>query len=131
MGFWIFMLSMVSLIPLLMILLGLYFMKKAPKEINYIFGYRTEMSMKNKDTWEFAHKYCGKLWLITGAIMLPLSLVAMCLLIGKSEDVIGNVGLIISLAEIVFLIIPIIPTERALRNTFDKNGNRKERDDRL
>ena len=35
-------------------------MKKAPKEINSVFGYRTSMSMKNKDTWEFAHKYCGK-----------------------------------------------------------------------
>ena len=128
MGFWIFMLCMNLLIPLLMILFGLYFMKRAPKEINYIFGYRTEMSMKNKDTWEFAHKYCGKLWLITGAIMLFLSLVAMCFLIGKSEDVIGNAGLIISLAEIALLIIPIFPTERALKRTFDKNGNRKERE---
>ena len=28
------------------------FMKKAPKEINSVFGYRTSMSMKNKDTWD-------------------------------------------------------------------------------
>ncbi len=128
MGFWIFMLCMNLLIPLLMILFGFCFIRKAPKEINFVFGYRTEMSMKNKDTWEFAHKYCGKLWLITGAIMLFLSLVAMCFLIGKSEDVIGNAGLIISLAEIALLIIPIFPTERALKRTFDKNGNRKERE---
>lgn len=128
MGFWIFMLCMNLLIPLLMILFGFCFIRKAPKEINFVFGYRTEMSMKNKDTWEFAHRYCGKLWLITGAIMLFLSLVAMCFLIGKSEDVIGNAGLIISLAEIALLIIPIFPTERALKRTFDKNGNRKERE---
>lgn len=128
MGFWIFMLCMNLLIPLLMILFGFCFIRKAPKEINFVFGYRTEMSMKNKDTWEFAHKYCGKLWLITGTIMLFLSIVAMCFLIGKSEDVIGNAGLIISLAEIALLIIPIFPTERALKRTFDKNGNRKERE---
>ena len=128
MEFWIFMLCMNLLIPLLMILFGFCFIRKAPKEINFVFGYRTEMSMKNKDTWEFAHRYCGKLWLITGAIMLFLSLVAMCFLIGMSEDVIGNAGLIISLAEIALLIIPIFPTERALKRTFDKNGNRKERE---
>ena len=54
------MLIMDLLLPFTMIGFGRYFMKKAPKEINSVFGYRTSMSMKNKDTWEFAHKYCGK-----------------------------------------------------------------------
>ena len=62
MGFWIFMLIMDLLLPFTMIGFGRYFMKKAPKEINSVFGYRTSMSMKNKDTWEFAHKYCGNTW---------------------------------------------------------------------
>ena len=57
MGFWIYMLCMGLLIPAIMLVMGRYFMKSAPKEINYIFGYRTNMSMKNRDTWEFAHKY--------------------------------------------------------------------------
>ena len=56
MGFWIFMLIMDLLLPFTMIGFGRYFTKKAPKEINSVFGYRTSMSMKNKDTWEFAHK---------------------------------------------------------------------------
>lgn len=50
MGFWIFMTIMNLLIPLTMILFGIYFIKKSPKEINTTFGYRTSMSMKNKDT---------------------------------------------------------------------------------
>ena len=61
MGFWIFMLIMVLLIPLMMIGFGRLFLKKAPGTINAAFGYRTSMSMKNKDTWEFAHRYCGRL----------------------------------------------------------------------
>ena len=64
MGFWIFMLIMDLLLPFTMIGFGRYFMKKAPKEINSVFGYRTSMSMKNKDTWEFAHKYCGDLTIL-------------------------------------------------------------------
>ncbi len=66
MGFWIYMFIMDLLIPIVMILLGRAFLKKAPKEINCVFGYRTSMSMKNKDTWEFAHRYCGKIWVICG-----------------------------------------------------------------
>ena len=56
MGFWIYMLIMDLLIPTVMVLFGRAFLKKAPKEINYVFGYRTSRSMKNRDTWEFAHQ---------------------------------------------------------------------------
>lgn len=54
MGFWIFMLIMDLLIPFTMIGFGKMFLKKAPDQINYVFGYRTSMSMKNQDTWVFA-----------------------------------------------------------------------------
>ena len=68
MEFWIFMLIMDLLLPFTMIGFGRYFMKKAPNEINSVFGYRTSMSMKNKDTWEFDHKYCGKVWYVCGSL---------------------------------------------------------------
>lgn len=51
MGFWFFMLIMDLLIPFTMIGFGKCFLKKAPDNINSVFGYRTSMSMKNKDTW--------------------------------------------------------------------------------
>ena len=54
MGFWIYMLIMDLLVPVTLIGFGKYFKTKAPKEINAVFGYRTSMSMKNRDTWEFA-----------------------------------------------------------------------------
>lgn len=57
--------------------LGKYFLKNAPKEINAAFGYRTSMSMKNRDTWVFAHNYCGKIWFFGGLILLPVSTIVM------------------------------------------------------
>ena len=69
MGFWIFMLIVNLLIPIVMMGLGSRFVKTPPKTINFIYGYRTSMSMKNKDTWIFAHNYIGELWRITGSIM--------------------------------------------------------------
>lgn len=125
MGFWFFMLIMDLLIPFTMIGFGGYFMKKAPKEINAVFGYRTPMSMKNKDTWEFAHKYCGKIWYVCGLIMLPITIIFLLLTIGKNEDYVERVGGIICGVQLIPLIGSIFPTEIALKKNFDKNGKRR------
>ncbi len=125
MGFWTFMLIMNLLIPLTMTGFGLLFLKRAPVDINFIFGYRTEMSMKNRDTWEFAHRYCGKLWLYSGLLLLIISAVPPLLTLGKSEDTIGYTGAIVELVQIIVLIIPVFFTEAALKRTFDRHGNRR------
>ena len=108
-----------------MIGFGRYFTKKAPKEINSVFGYRTSMSMKNKDTWEFAHKYCGKVWYVCGMVMLPITVIFMLLVIGKNEDCVGSIGGIICGVQLIPLIGSILPTEIALKKNFDKNGTRR------
>jgi len=124
MGFWIFMLIMAVLCPVLMVAGGLMFLRAAPKKINYIFGYRTTMSMKNRDTWEFAHKYFGRLWLLLGLPLVILSVILMLLVIGKSDELISIVGLSVCFVDMAVMIAAIFPTEKALRRTFDKNGNR-------
>lgn len=125
MGFWIFMMIMDLLVPVTMIGFGACFLKQAPGTINWAFGYRTEMSMKNKDTWEFAHNYIGKLWYRIGLILLPFSVIPMLFVLGKDKDTIGNLGAAITMLQLVLLIVPIFPTERALKKTFDKRGNRR------
>ena len=125
MGFWLFMLIMDLLIPFTMIGFGYFFLKKAPKNINTLFGYRTTMSMKNKDTWEFAHKYCGKLWYVWGMILLFLTVIPMLWVLGKSEDMIGTIGGILCGIQMIPLIGCIFPTEHALKRHFDANGNRR------
>lgn len=125
MGFWIFMLIMDLLIPLTMIGFGHLFEKKAPKNINDAFGYRTSMSMINNDTWVFAHHYCGRIWFRWGIILLVLSFVAMCFFIGKDTNTVGKIGSILCFVQLIPLVGVILPTELALRRTFDKNGARK------
>lgn len=125
MGFWIFMLIMSLLLPITMIGFGKHFMKQAPKDINYFFGYRTGMSMKNKDTWEFAHHYCGKIWRKAGWITLIISIIALIFLLGKEIEAIGKFGGALVLLQCIPLLAVIPVTERALRKKFDKYGNRK------
>ena len=125
MGFWIYMLIIDLLLPLTMIGFGKCFLKTAPKNINTVFGYRTSMSMKNKDTWIFAHKYCGKIWFISGLIMLPLSVIVMMFVFGGLENVVGTVGAVLCGIQFIPILISIILTEKALNKTFDKNGIRR------
>lgn len=124
-GFWLFMLITNLMIPVAMICLGKLFMHKAPQNINYTFGYRTTMSMKNQDTWRFAHKYCGRLWFIGGLILLPVSIIPLLCVLGREIERIAAVGTVVCFAQIVPLVGSIIPTEIALKRAFDKNGQRK------
>ena len=125
MAFWIFMLVMSLLIPVTMIGFGRYFMTGAPKNINGVFGYRTGMSAKNADTWEFAHRYIGRLWYYGGMILLPMSVIALLFVLGRPDDTVGSVGAAVEIIQLIPLIGAIFPTERALRRTFDKDGNRR------
>ncbi len=124
MWFWIYMLFIDLLLPFTMIGFGKYFSKTAPKNINTIFGYRTSMSMKNKDTWIFAHKFCGRIWFIIGMIMLPLSIIIMMSVIASSENVVGTVGAVLCGIQMIPLIVSVVLTEKALKKTFDRNGNK-------
>lgn len=119
------MLLMDLLIPFTMIGFGKYFIKSAPKEINAVFGYRTSMSMKNKDTWKFAHKYCGKIWYVCGWILLPITIICLLLAVGKSKDYVGTVGGIISGIQLIPLVGSVFLTEAALKKIFDENGKRR------
>ena len=122
MGYWIFMLIMDLLLPITMIGFGKYFSKHAPKEINPLFGYRTEMSMKNEDTWQFANHYFGKMFYRFGWILLPITLLFMLPTIGKDTTYISFAGLIIIAMQLILLIVTIIITEHALHKNFDSNG---------
>jgi len=125
MFFWIFMTVSNFLIPVIMIIFGRIFIKKPPKTINGIYGYRTSMSRKNQETWDFAHKYCGKLWWRVGWMLMPLSIIGMFPVIGKDDNMIGIMGLIIETVEVVLMIGTIFLTEIALKNNFDKEGRRR------
>ena len=125
-GFWFFMLICDLLIPLVMIGFGRLFMKKAPAEINWAFGYRTTMSMKNRDTWEFAHKYIGKLWFYLGLIFLVFSVIPLLFVLGRDVEAVGMVGIIVCFVQLVPMVGSIIPTEIALKRNFDSNGRKRK-----
>ncbi len=114
-------------VPALLLGFGWRFMKKPPQDINGAYGYRTSMSMKNQDTWEFAHQVCGRVWWRMGWLVLALSAALLAWMETRpgGEQTNWLLGTLAALAEAAVLILTIIPVERALKKTFDKEGNRR------
>ena len=105
----------ILLIPLMIIVVGYLMVKFPPKKINYVVGYRTLKSMKNIDNWNFANKYCGKLLMITGFIMLLISFLILILDNLKIIVVSEIVLTIITLLQIIPIIIDAIMVEVKIR----------------
>jgi len=113
------------LVPISMIVWGRILWKHAPGNINGLVGYRTARSMKNRDTWQFAQIYCGRLWWKTGWVILAPSFLIHVPFYNGSEDAVGTVGGILCTIQCVILILSIFPTERALKTHFTDEGIRK------
>ena len=58
--------------PVVLLALGLAYLFLAPKEANYIFGYRCTFGMGSVEAWRFTQRLAGIVW---GALGLVLTLV--------------------------------------------------------
>lgn len=125
MGFWTAMLCCSLLLPLIMTAAGWLMYRRPPKRINGLVGYRTAMSMKNQDTWQFAHDRCGRLWLKLGLGMLLPSVLVQLPFAHAGDEAVGMLALLLQGAQLILLVGSIVPVERALRRTFDENGRRR------
>ena len=125
MGMWGIILLVVCVMYATMIGFGLFFYLAGPKKINFVFGYRSPMSMKNLNTWKFGNIYAGRCMWSTGAVLLVGSLVTLFVVMNSSETVIRNAGIVIIIAHAVMIFGSVISTEIALRKRFDHHGNPK------
>ena len=92
-------LIVISIIYFVLLVSSIIFIFKQPKKINSIYGYRTNLSMKNKENWFYSNKLASKWLLIITHVILFLSLLA------YQFNLIGYLSFNISL----FLITIIIP----------------------
>ena len=108
-----------------MMVLGLFLWKLTPKRESQIYAYRTKMSLINDDTWYTANKMAGKAWFFAGVITLVVTLLIDVFLKQLSDEVLGNVGLFVIIAQVIVLAATIVPVEGKLKDMFDVLGNRK------
>lgn len=118
MSFWMATLILNLIIPMFMSVIGLRYIKNPPPNINWMYGYRTQRSMKNQETWEFAQRHFGNICFRLGTGFVLLVLIAMFAIGGETEKVMSIVGTVLGTAEGIILIYLLIPTERALEKKF-------------
>ena len=123
--FWWLMSVLNLLCPVSMIVFGRLMKKRCSNSAGFDFGYRTRRSTLNKETWKFANEDCGKRWWKIGWILLPLTVLVQIILLGNSEETISKVSVLVCLAGCAVLLLSLIPTERALKENFTKEGIRK------
>ena len=109
-------------LPLILIVLAICAQAVIPKKPNWFMGYRTSMACKNQDTWVFAQKHFGKQMIIFGLVYVLLAIERVMLTDSGASS--GAIGVIVA-AQVIAVLLALIPTEIALRKTFDKNGERR------
>ncbi len=116
-------LFLLLLIPVVMAGSGWWLQRKATR-INLICGYRTTMSTRNDDTWKFAQEHCGRLWFRVGLAMLTVSVPMMVVALAQELEAGMYIALGVLTVQMVALLVCCVPTELALRKTFDRTGKR-------
>ena len=97
--------------------------KKTPQEINYTYGYRTDKSMKNIDTWNYANKLCGKIMFIMCLIIILTTTIVEVLYYGCENNTLTITVLAIVGIQLILMLLIIPVIECSLNKKFDKDGN--------
>jgi len=107
------------ILGLVFIIVGLVLINFPPCSMTW--GYRTPASTRNRQTWEEANRYAGKLSVIGGIILMIHG--AMIHYLFSNKEAIWAISTIVLLILLSFLLFFL--TERRLSKIFDKEGKRK------
>ena len=103
---------------ILFLSLAYYYVKKPPKKINHLYGYRTRRSMANQEVWDFANRQSAKDFLRVAIATMTLGIVLLPF----------DISLKVLIQVLVLLIglgFAVWNTEKEIDKYFDKNGNKK------
>lgn len=89
------------------LIIGLVLKFLPPKNINFWYGYRTNISMKNQENWDYAHKICANIFLIYSAFSIPAFIISF--IIGKIYFE-NNLNYISIISSVILLLIGITST---------------------
>lgn len=122
MYFWWFLFLYNLLIPVTMIISGHALATRAPREVNNAFGYRTKRSMRNMETWQFAHDYCGKFSFRSGLLLILVGIAVQVPVFGGSTMSVGLAALAVFALEVLIMFLTFFCTEQALKKEFGEEA---------
>ena len=84
-----------------------------PNEINPLYGYRTNSSMKSKERWDFAQIYSAKVMIFCGFGLLLCSLAGLFVKVSEGKGVLfASIEIFLALGTLIY------KTETAIKKRF-------------
>ncbi|MFR7592748.1 MAG: SdpI family protein [Longibaculum sp.] len=110
----LFIKAILFLIPILMIIFGVSMWFFPPQSKNRRFAYRSQKSMRNEETWEYAQICMGKTWFIVGIVLVFVTM----FLIPRLALSSGSLLIVMLSIQVVFLFLPFAWIEFLLTRKF-------------
>jgi len=90
-----------------------------PKNINIIYGWRSRLAMRNKDTWAEAQRYGSNAFIIGGIVLTLIGVITQAAWPELNNSIMPLLLVLVTAAAIIFA------GESHLRKIFNKDGSRK------
>lgn len=88
-------------------------LKFPPKKINYLYGYRTNLSMQNQETWNFSQRFSSLAMIKASVGLIVVSCANYFIKMPEKPQLIVGIGLIIGATLYIFY-----TTEKAIKKNF-------------
>ncbi|MDO5559462.1 MAG: SdpI family protein [Oscillospiraceae bacterium] len=106
--------------------IGNYLVKTPPKDMYQLFGYRTELSVRNQDTWDFAQVNSGRVCRIVSVTAFILALVLIIKFKTANGRLVFNLcSILVLAAQLLSLSVTFPVTEYLIFRNFHEDGTRK------
>ena len=119
MATWVFVFIACLICPLMMLIYGIRFSRFQPKKEGFC-GVRTKAALKNDETWDYAHQYCGQMWENMGIIMACVVVAAMMILFRFNELIIAVSGVFIVFIQFILFVLSFAFVSKAIVKKFGK-----------
>lgn len=124
---WIFLLICDGLIPVTALAGGLWLMKFAKRKKGGI-GYYSRAALLSDETWRFAQSCCGMIWEMIGIATFVPSFMFGVFAYFADLKIQCVITLVLVAIQMVILWVGTMSVERAIKEYFDEEGRRKERE---
>ena len=113
-------------VPLLCTFFGVLFAYFPPRKINFFFGFRTKLSMKNKTLWNYAQSCCSTVFLLAAIIALGLTEIFFIVSVFIGLEAMIYIGTGIMVLQILAVVAPALYVGRKLKGFAGGSGKEKK-----
>lgn len=105
-------------LPIGLTFYGLMYRFRAYRKMSYFFGYRTSLTQLSKETWEYANKRVGNLWMKAGLIYTVITILYVFLFQNTSE----RPSIILFALGFALIMYTFVTIEKEIKAKFDDKG---------